>query len=258
MLGKLFKHEWKDSWLIMTILNVSVFVLSIIGSHSTQKYFEVLEDMDAGGLIYAIYMLLYIFGIIALSLAATFYFFVRFYKNMYTDQGYLMHTLPVNHNELIISKLLVALIWRAISFIVIILGILKMSFSFEDIIDMIRKLNIEASDFVLLVIMLLGMALYSLLVGYASISIGQFSAKNKVLASIGAYFGIKILTRILRSFLTFINIYSYRELIEKFSDFDDPSVRMQFMLIAIVIIYLACGLYYFITQWIMKNRLNLE
>ena len=258
MLGNLFKHEWKDSWLIMTILNVSVLVLSLIGSHSTQKYFEILEEMDVGGFIYAIYILLYAFGIIALSLAATFYFYVRFYKNMYTDQGYLMHTLPVNHNELIVSKLLVALIWRVISFIVIILGIMKMSFSFEDIIYMVKNLNLVATDVILVVILLLGMALYSILLGYVSISIGQFSARNKVLASIGAYFGIKIIARILRSFLTLINIYNYRELIEKFRDFNDPTTRATFMLVIIVIVYIACGLYYFITQWIMKNRLNLE
>lgn len=258
MLGKLFKHEWQDSWLIMTILNGSVLLLSIIGSRSVQRYFEILDDMDMGGFIYSIYILLYVFGVIALTLAATFYFYVRFYKNMYTDQGYLMHTLPVNHNELIISKLLVALIWRVISFLVIFVGVFKVSFEIDDILEIIDNIDLVVSDVVLMIILLLGSALYSILVGYVSISIGQFSSKNKVLASIGAYFGIKVVARILRSFLTFINIFTFKEMIEKFNDFDDPSTRASFMLIFIVIIYIACALYYFITQWIMKNRLNLE
>ena len=32
MLGKLFKHEWKDSFLFMIILNGSILLLSILGA----------------------------------------------------------------------------------------------------------------------------------------------------------------------------------------------------------------------------------
>ena len=41
----------------------------------------------------------------------TIYFAIRFYKNLYTDEGYLMHTLPVKPWMLIVSKLTIGTIW---------------------------------------------------------------------------------------------------------------------------------------------------
>ena len=46
------------------------------------------------------------------------YIAVRFYKNLYTDEGYLMHTLPVTPRQLLVSKLTVGSLW---SFLVTIL-----------------------------------------------------------------------------------------------------------------------------------------
>ena len=39
----------------------------------------------------------------------------RFYKNLMTDEGYLMFTLPVSRSQLIWSKLMVALAWGVLS-----------------------------------------------------------------------------------------------------------------------------------------------
>ena len=256
MLGKLIKHEFKDSWLILTVLNVAVIVLSIIGSLSSREYMDFVDDLDFSGFIYGIYFMVYAFGLIALLLAATFYFYVRFFKNM--DQGYLMHTLPVTANEHIISKLIVALAWRIVSFLVIVSGMFLISFRYENVFEMLKKMELTPLDLVLIILIVIRLNLYSILIGYASISIGQFSNKNKVFSSILAYFGIKTVIKIGSSFLALIDVLSLRDMIDKLGSFDVPGYRYKMMLIYIIATYSMSVVFYIITHWIMKNRLNLE
>ena len=129
MLGKLISHEWKDTWKLMTILNGAVIVLSVLGMFfaATGNLTDIFNREDVTSVwvfvMYISFIMVYILGIIALSVGTTLYFYVRFYRNLYTDQGYLMHTLPVTEHELILSKAIVAFIWKAVSVLVVGLGI---------------------------------------------------------------------------------------------------------------------------------------
>lgn len=42
----------------------------------------------------------------------------RYYKNLYSPEGYLTHTLPVHPSQLLWSKLLVGFVWTALSYLV--------------------------------------------------------------------------------------------------------------------------------------------
>ena len=55
------------------------------------------------------------FGIILLTCAAfttAIIIAVRFYKNTYSDEGYLTHTLPVKRGTLLLAKVIAGTIWR--------------------------------------------------------------------------------------------------------------------------------------------------
>lgn len=98
MLGKLLKHEWKEISVIPCVLSVVLLVLSVISGFSFLGIREGAADVSRFMTI--MLWLLFYFALIAVSLGITIYLAVHFYKTMYTDEGYLTHTLPVSGREL--------------------------------------------------------------------------------------------------------------------------------------------------------------
>ena len=281
MLGKLLFHEWKDSWKLMVILNGAVVALSLAGIalNIFTGSIDLLSAFESGGMliviIYGSYMMIYVLSIFALTVGSALYFYVRFYRNLYTDQGYLMHTLPVSEHLLICSKAVIAIIWSLIGTVVMAVGIgsLMISFigpmfydEFPSIRDIYEQIDLaDINPFYLFVYAFLaltlgiGLVVFSVFKGYAAISIGQLASKNKVLASVGAFFGIQIVLSIVRNIIThsfmFIAIridFRWDYLLD-----DNPMVFIYLIVANMVVYGLSVG-FYFITQLIMKNRLNLE
>ena len=106
----------------------------------------------------------------------------------------------------------------------------------------------------------LGKALFTAFTGYTCISIGQLAAKNKVLAAIGVYFGMRVLFQIIGTFgsqylviLDTITPYSIAELMQ-----DNENAVLAGMFIMVVVSYLLCVALYAIIHSIMHKRLNLD
>lgn len=280
MLGKLIKYEWKNSWLIMTILNSFVIVLSILGGFTVRNLERIGQfEGIADGMIIGMYMFVYFVGIVSLTVVSSLYFYIRFYRNLYTDQGYLMHTLPVTKHELITSKLLIAGAWKIISYLVIAIGMLYIFNNegfelFREIKKWIENLDEDPLRVVGYIVLsvLIGIAyvMYSILTVYAAISIGQLASKNKVWGAIGAYVGLRIvirfLGRIVGVILMMIDKDNYSGftlgILSPFLSYsygmsNKPNV-MLFMFLYLIGLSFMCAIFYIITHYMMKNRLNLE
>lgn len=271
MLKKLFVHEWKDTWRLVSIMNLIVIALTLIGTFFLNN--ETWNAMDKNEFIavtVVIYMMFFIASIAALSMVVTFYFYIRFYRNLYTDQGYLMHTLPVNAHQLIWSKTFVATIWMVISTVVMIGSIFGLVFAAipdEERVEFFREMKaafamIEVDSrsiviVVLYVLLIIVSQLMSIFMGYASISIGQTFKKQKVLGAIGVYIGVYMLIQTVSSYLSmFVSLSMDPYSMGK--GFDEINFMMVFLLIMLLIMgALAVG-FYFATHYIMKNKLNLE
>ena len=282
MLGKLIAYEWKATWKLMVILNAVVIVLSGLGVMlaSVEGLSDMIDRSSMGSvwlfIMFFSYIMVYILGIFALSIGTTIYFYVRFYRNIYTDQGYLMHTLPVTEHELILSKAIVAFIWRMIGVVITMVGVgsivMVLFGKLDDLPDwptrMYKGFVEEVYDgnvayFIIYLILMLVSGIvsvvHSIFMGYASISIGQLASKNKVLASIGAYFGILIIVGMISNTLSQTFFFSA-------SVFDDMKTlpgRMgavsigSTLAMCILSAVLAVG-GYFITHYMMRKKLNLE
>ncbi|MCR4806815.1 MAG: hypothetical protein K5857_03990 [Lachnospiraceae bacterium] len=282
MLGKLIAYEWKATWKLMVILNAVVIVLSGLGVMfaSVEGLGDMIGRTSMGSawmfIMFFSFLMVYILGIFALSIGTTIYFYVRFYRNIYTDQGYLMHTLPVTEHELILSKAIVAFIWRMIGVVITSVGvgsILVVLFGKIDDLSgwptrVYREYVEEVYDgnsayfFTYIILMLLcGLVsvVHSIFMGYAAISIGQLASKNKVLASIGAYFGIMIIVGMISNTLSQTFFFSA----SVFDDMKYTPGRMgaisigSTLAMCILSTALAVG-GYFITHYMMKKKLNLE
>lgn len=287
MLGRLFAHEWKDTWKLMTILNGAVLALSLLGGA-----FAAMGDIDGifrrddfGNvwlfIMYMSFITVYILGIIVISIGTTLYFYIRFYRNMYTDQGYLMHTLPVTEHDLILSKALVALIWRVIGVIVMGVGILAILTAligragnlFTEVIpdahtlyrDFVEEMYDGNAGYFLMYVLVslitgIGGLIYSVFMGYAAISLGQFAKKNKVIASVGIYFGIMIASSMISNMIS----QFFMLLVLRF-DSDEMFVPGRFGALSIgtsflmgIVVYAMSAAFYVITHRVMVKGLNLE
>ncbi|MCR5654283.1 MAG: hypothetical protein K6G07_01395 [Lachnospiraceae bacterium] len=123
MFSKLFKYEWKKTYLPCTLICLLFVVLTGIGCFSVLvgNYEKLLAEDKTGlaSIFMTLYFMAYFFVGMTMMVVIPYFFFYRYYKNLYTDQGYLMHTLPVSKKSLLWTKLLVAVIWQVITPIVL-------------------------------------------------------------------------------------------------------------------------------------------
>ena len=268
MLKKLFVHEWKDTWRLVGIMNLIVLGLTLIGTFFlNNETWNAADKNEFLAVTIVVYMMFFITSVAVLSMVVMLSFFTRFYRNLYTDQGYLMHTLPVTAHQLIWSKTFVAVIWSFISTVVMITSIFSLVYSAIPSVDrdefwMALRDFFAAAEFdgrfigviVLYVLLLVVAQFMSLFLGYASISIGQTFKKQKVLGAIGVYIGIYMLIQTVSSYLSMFMTMSVNS--------STANDEITFLLISLVILLLvmaalAAG-FYCITHYIMKNKLNLE
>lgn len=303
MLGKLIKHEWKATWKFPTILSLFVVVLTMLGVWSFKMpfwdnlltgNFEKLSFFDVSAL--AILAMYFIYIVIALY-AIMIYFAVHFYKNMYTDEGYLSHTLPVKPSAHILSKTFVSGTWYLLSTILMLVSMVWLLYAFISTIfssvgltaaDMVELKAIgfdfslshlaEAFDSigampfwafaVLMVLTTLFSCYSSMLIIYVCISIGQLFKKHKVVASILTYL---VVTTVMSTVLTIAMLPAsfsmmlnsdYFALMES-ADVVVAMVAPYAMMSPLFIVSFICTIVFsvvafFVTEFIMRRKLNLD
>lgn len=118
MVKKLLKQEYK--YYIRTLIFVYPAVLLLGVSTRVIQFFEVNHPLYY--LAFVGVMLIFIIGSAAAAIATEVLGVVRFYKNMYSSEGYLTFTLPVNNHEHLISKLIAHASCSIISLLVVLVS----------------------------------------------------------------------------------------------------------------------------------------
>lgn len=231
MLGKLIKHEWNSVGRLMGAVNLAIVVITILGCFMLNL--GILETPNAP-LIASLLMTLYGLSLIAFGFLVIIYLYVRFYRNLFTAEGYLMHTLPVTPAQLLHSKLLVGYFWAAVNGLLIVLSVITLAYAAishaAPLLDMediqlffqsdgasipLDKTSIQLSfqdiigytpvQFALLLLLMQLISCFStLLMGYLSILLGQLVEKYKLVATIGFYFALYMANQILSSIVLLI------------------------------------------------------
>lgn len=270
MLGKLLKHEWKEVSVIPGILSVVLLVLSVIAGFSFLGIREGIADVSR--FMAVILWMLFYFALIAASIGITIYLAVHFYRTMYTDEGYLTHTLPVSGRELLWSKLIPMVIWSFLTIVVVILavlifggmgmlfasreGMVNLSEIREEVYVMIRQLQLmgggSLASFIIstLYIMIVGIFNGPMMLA-ASIAIGQLVGKHRILGAIGAYFGT----------MTIFQIASQAVFLPMMIGFqgDNPLPLLTGTYFGLGTVSLVVTvLLYFVTEYLVTRKLNLE
>lgn len=220
MLGKLIKYEWKNTYKVGLILIFALAMATLMGFLAFQApmwhQFRGRSVNDNMGtlmmdMVSLFSFMLYLMILVGAIYAAYIYFVVHFYKTMYTDQGYLLHTLPVGKNEILVSKIFVGSVWLYLVFIgmtvsIVVFGVsMASAISGESIASVVRAIpefvseaDIMFRDMGPLVVWYMVMMILSLVLGvpasiisfYGMVSFGQLFAKHRIVMAIVGYLGL--------------------------------------------------------------------
>ena len=210
MLGKLMKHEFRAT--ARLILPLYLVVVALSAFTRVSNWILEKNQNDALSMLSGLFLFLFVVSLFASVIFAVVMMVVRFYRNLMTDQGYLMFTLPVSLHQLLWSKLFVAIIWFIGTILVDILAGVIVTYESGMAGDLYRGLRelfsqlttyyaLNGTAFVLeatlatLVTMLVGCLCF-----YAPISIGHSFANHKTLLSVVFFFAIQFVLRILSVF----------------------------------------------------------
>ena len=270
MLGKLMKHEFKTTSKVILPLYLVLVVLTIFARIFAQSLLTAENsnvDSIGFGLFGGLSVILYILGLFAVSIAIFIYLLVRFYKNLFGDEGYLMHTLPVTSWELLTSKLLVGFIWNLAEMLLIALSIFCI-FANHYVFDVVDNFLASFGGFdgmiyyytglhtgafwVYLIAFMLISTFSGLLLPYVSICIGQLWQKHRLAGSFLTYFFINIVIQIIRTI--YVGLTGNEDAITHAQNYI-PMATYSFIMILNLVLSI---FFFFLSGYIMKKKVNLE
>lgn len=271
MLGKLIKYEFKSTGRMLLPLYGLLIILSFITRFSTFNESNFITENTIMKIFSVVIILAYILVNFIVVIGTFVVIIQRFYKNIFGDEGYLMNTLPVKPWENITSKTIVAFIWSILSGIIAIVSfIIMIGVKFSDIssglskmMQELRIVNLQYDGAIIKMAFILGIliivsTIQSILHIYASISVGQTAQKRRVLASIGTYIGFSIIVSIISNIAS-LNLGTSEIMYVNNANITDILTLLNKAFIITLILNIVLSIiYFFITNYMMKKKLNLE
>lgn len=278
MLGKLIKHEFKatgKSFVLLFGATLALTIFSKIGMNLPFDNFiwRIIIGVAAVGCVFCIF---------AGFIVAFVIMIYRFYNNMLKDEGYLSHTLPVKTWQHLISKLVTDLVWLLASIAVSFLSLFiiyvmehgsSMLEGFNTFLEVVneypRLIGYIAGICVLLILLfLLGM-----LEIFAALALGHMFSKHRIFASVAFYFVLNYLLVTIGAILTNGLMLVFPKLshnlrhmhiqmsdVETFEEYMEvlDSTLLQMIAVCAVIEIVIIGICFFVTNYVMSKKLNLE
>lgn len=266
MLGKLTKYELKST--ARTFLPLYAIMLAIAVIMRLFFHYDTSGSHTIYNTIANIMMITYTSIIIATFVITILMLIQRFNKNLLGDEGYLMHTLPVKTWHHIGSKLLGAIIWIILSSIVIILSAsilivdanilnsIKEFFS-STLAELLGKIGISGVGiFIEVLLVLFTQLIATILLIYTAIAIGSLYNKNRIAASILAFIAIFFVLNILVNII--VSVVGYTPINNFFNSLNNEVVVHSILIGGICINLILSTVYFTVTNYILKKKLNLQ
>ena len=264
MLGKLMKYEWKSTWKLLIPANLLIVVMTFLACVTVRIDFYS-SDIEGIEFIAVLIILMYVLSMFVVLVGGAIYLIYRFYTSTYGDQGYLLHTLPVDKHHIIIAKVLVSTLWIMLSSFLVYMSVIFLFHEegdiFEEFIDGIGAFSriftgkgygekIPFFTTVMVMITLVVNMIVRVLKVTACISLGQLSSNHKVMLSFAYYFAFYVFQQIVNGcyliFMAYVSRNTGNWLFE---------VTWEFSLL-IGLIYSV--VFYLLTWHVMDKQLNLD
>ena len=266
MLGKLLKYEIQGSARnILPLFAASLLFSLLIGLYGG------ISGLSASWVSILLVVVEFIL-IVALAIMTLVITIQRFYTNLLGSEGYLMFTLPVSTHSLILSKLLAGVMWIIATTLVVSLSVSIMAgagdvtriFSYG--LRQLRELILANGMHPVLTVLgalatgLLGAA-NSVLSLYLAMALGQLANERRFLASFAAFVGLQIAGSVIVS--TVVGILrklppDWFQWLRVWLDALSIASGVNFIMLGMAFVSALNGaVYYFLTHWLLKNKLNM-
>lgn len=187
MLGKILKYDLKWVYKLVVIFYSLAFIFSVIG-----RIFGEIENSLVCDIVSKICFGTAISMAISSLINSLMRLWARFVRNVYKDESYLTHTLPVEKKDIYLSKVIsgIVCIFTTMIVAVICLGICYYSEANIEVVKNLLELaastyNTTVLKLLLLVTVVLFLeVVYVLLTGYVGIILGHKSNTGKMVKSI--------------------------------------------------------------------------
>ena len=270
MLRKLIKHEFRATARIMGPLYLVLLVTALGANFSSRGILEtpyaVLNIL--GGLLVTAFVV----AILAVCAMSIYLMVQRFYKNLLRDEGYLMFTLPVSVHQQVWSKLIVSSVWFIATGVVVMLSFMMMAMNVGFVKGFVHALQvlfqqitayyaINGTVFLLeLLVLIFACCVAFCLQFYAALAIGHGFTNHKMAWSVVFFFVLQFASQIVGSLLLMSLDNPVLQGLMGHLDFQVSGMAAvhtgMMILIAAAVVYSA--VFYVITTYFLKNRLNLE
>ncbi len=255
---KLLKHELIALFRVLVFFAVAVVVFAAVGRILLAVDLSSAEN-EWAALLSLLFILFYVFAICALVIAAWSLGISRFYKTLFTGEGYMTLSLPISPMGIIWAKLLSSLIAMfaacivsALSLCIFFIGLpsdflselgVEILVSFQMWFDSIVAAPLEFFEELVLFIVTIPV---TLLLIYACISLGQLFTEHRKLMTFVIIIGLYIAAQLL-------SIYAIQPIYDAALK---VSVHLYLWLKILVVTALDVGSF-FLVRYILKNKVNL-
>lgn len=278
MLKKLLRYDLKSVFKYWWIAAVASLGLSVASGFCISVMNAEKDVPTLIAVIIVLTLLFSIIGIVAFSIISYILIYVRFYKNFFTDEGYLTFTLPVKRSQLLNSKLIASVLTMLCTVTVIFADIIIMfaigaGYSFyNDLLkpisqafaELMGQLSISdglylSSWIIMFLIFLMLSNVFSTLFMFACITFASvITKKAKVITAIGIYY---VANGFISGFVQILYMFGIGAVVDWVSALQE---NMQLPIVTIIIlgivlfVALMCWLLYTLEYFMLDRKLNLS
>ena len=200
MLGKLLKYDLKWVYKLIVVFYILALTFSLIGRGFAEIQNSLICEI-VSKIAFGTAISMMVSGLINCLMRS----WVRFTRNMYKDESYLTHTLPIEKKKIFASKVITGIIGVFTSMLIIIICLFICYYSETNMEVLKNMLELAATTYnttVLNLLFLIAIVIflelvYALLIGYVGIILGHRTNKNKMARSIIIGFILYILFQLL-------------------------------------------------------------
>lgn len=272
MFSKVFKYDFKFVFRFWWIFALITLGLSVVGGFLLRS----IAAMAEAGIENFLASFLGMLGIMGVIIALSVFPFVgaianlvRYYKNFFSDEGYLTFTLPVSRATLLNSKVLCAFLFGFMSTVVLILdlfffliiGVGNTLPDFQEVVMGVPRIWSAwlTVDVITLPFLLIMSSLASICMTQLSITIGSvISKRHKVLTGIGIYILFTTAMSFIQQLISFLTLNPLLEGSLYFHELGDSTAALTLYLLVLTLFYTAVAVStYFVNLHCIKHKLNL-
>ncbi len=261
MLFKLLKYDFRAMWKQFSLIWGAALALALANRFSI--FWDVddhaigLSDTTTSGITVFAFMSV----ITAMFVIAVIFVVNRFSKGLLGGEGYLMFTLPVRSWQLVLSKLICALVsWAGCVMVAFASLFIMIPFNWAELFqfpfwsDIFRGIMKHPGTLALMAefcLVILAFIVLFISVMYLAMAIGHLFSRHRRLISVAAFIGLYILIanvygrvfsyRFIQSLMNTVNVNAYSS-----------------MLTAAAIMLIPAAIFLAAVCWILENKLNLE